>query len=144
MSSSSAQATSPTSNYQLIINALADYAQLTGIDLSKCPFADALEQSTSPQAILQLLQEREDAFKEYRDGNRRLIGSLGPVVNVLQAFSGILGDAVSFVSHTSDPVHLLLDPAHCRQVPFPPANALLTGLDVLLAVCPLNIQSVAF
>ena len=142
--SSSIQATSPTSNYQLITNALADYAQLTGIDLSKSPFIAALEQSTSPQAILHLLQEREKAFKEYRDGGRRLIGSLSPVVNILQAFSGILGDAVSFVSHTSDPVHLLSEPYLCRQVPFPPANALLTGLDVLLAVCSLNIQSVPF
>jgi hypothetical protein len=128
----------------LIINALADYAQITGIDLSKCPFAAALEQSTSPQAVLQLLQDRENAFKEYRDGNQRLISSLRPVVNVLQAFSGILGDAVSFVSHTCDPVDLLPEPYHCRQVPFPLANALLTGLDVLLAVCPLNIQSVPF
>ena len=141
---SSAQTTSPTSNYQSIINALAEYAQLTGIDLSKTPFAAALEQSTSPQAILQLLQGREEAFKEYRDGNRRLTGCLSPVVNVLQAFSGILGDAVNFVSHASDQVDLLLEPYHCYQVPFSPANALLTGLDVLLAVRPLNLQPVSF
>ena len=98
--SSSGQATSPTSNYQLIINALVDYAQITGIDLTKNPFSSALEQSSSPEAILHLLQEREKAFNEYRDGNRRLIHCLSPVVSVLQAFSGILGDAVSLVSHT--------------------------------------------
>ena len=137
--SSSGQATSPTSNYQLIINALADYAQLTGIDLSKSPFAAALEQSTSPEAILQLLQGREKAFKEYRDGDWRAISCLRPVVNVLHAFSGILGDAVSFVSHTCDPVDLLAEPYYCRQVPFPPAKALLTAFDVLLAVRPLNL-----
>ena len=137
--SSSGQATSPTSNYQLIINALADYAQLTGIDLSKTPFAAALEQSTSPEAILQLLQGREKAFQEYRDGNWRVIGCLRPVVNVLRAFSGILGDAVSLVSHTCDPVDLLAVSYHRRQIPFPPANALLTAFDVVLAVRPLNV-----
>jgi hypothetical protein len=98
---SSTQATSSTSNLPLIIDALADYAKITGIDLSKNPFAALLEQSDSPEAILQLLQGREKAFKEYRDGNRRLIRCLSPAVKVLQAFSGILGEAVSLVSHTS-------------------------------------------
>jgi fungal STAND N-terminal Goodbye domain len=97
---SSGQGTLPTSNYELIIGALADYSQITGIDLARNPFAAALEQSSSPEAILRLLQGREKAFEEYRDGNRRLISYLRPAVNVIQAFSGILGDAVSLVSHT--------------------------------------------
>jgi hypothetical protein len=90
----------------LITDALADYAKITGIDLSKNPFAAALEQSNSPEAILQLLQGREEAFQEYRDGNRRLISCLSPAVKVLQAFSGILGEAVSLVSHTCHLVSL--------------------------------------
>jgi hypothetical protein len=94
--SSTGQAASPTPNIQLIIDAaLADYAKITGIDLSKNPFAAALEQSSSPESILELLQEREKEFEEYRDGNRRLISCLSPAVKVLQAFSGILGEAVS-------------------------------------------------
>ena len=97
--SSTAQVTSSTSNLQLIIDSLADYARITGIDLSKNPFAATLEQSKSPDAILQLLQGREKAFKEYREGNRRLIDCLSPAVKVLQAFSGILGEAVNLVSH---------------------------------------------
>ena len=87
------------SNIQLFIDALADYANLTGIDLSNNPFATTLEHSNFPEAILRILQEREKAFKEYRDDNRRLISCLSPAVNVLQAFSGILGEAVSLVSH---------------------------------------------
>ena len=98
--SSTGQATPSTSTFQLIIDALADYAKMTGIDLYDTPFAVALEHSSSPEAILQLLQGREREFKEYRDGNRRLINYLAPAVNVIQAFSGILGDAVSLVSHT--------------------------------------------
>jgi hypothetical protein len=95
--SSTQQATSTASNYQLIVNALADYAKITGVDLYNNPFAAVLEQSNSPEAILQLLQGRQRAFMEYRDGNRRLLTYLSPAVKVLQAFSGI---AVSLVSHT--------------------------------------------
>jgi hypothetical protein len=102
------QATSSTFNVQLIVDALADYAKITGIDLSNNPFASALEQSNSPEAVLEQLQEREKAFKEYRDGNRRLMSCLSPVVKVLQAFSGILGDAVSLVGHLFHLVNLLM------------------------------------
>jgi hypothetical protein len=99
--SSTGQTTSSTSNIQSIIEAaLADYAKITGIDLSKNSFAAMLEQSNSPEAILELLQGREKTFKEYRDGKRGLISSLSPAVKVLQAFSGILGEAVSLVSQT--------------------------------------------
>jgi hypothetical protein len=84
----------------LITDALADYAKMTGINLSKNPFAAAIEQANSPGAILELLQEREKAFKGYREGNRRLINCLSPAVNAIQAFSGILGEAVSLISHT--------------------------------------------
>src|SRR6266849_4100725 len=101
------QATSSSSNVQLIIRALADYSKETGIDLSNNPFATALEQSNSPEAILQLLQQREKAFKEYRDVNRKLTNCLSPAVKVLQAFSGILGEAVSLVSYTSGFIDLL-------------------------------------
>ena len=76
---------------------MADYTKITGIDLSKTPFAAALEQSNSHEAILQLLHDRENAFKEYRDGNRSLIDCLSPAVNVIQAFSGIIGEAVNLV-----------------------------------------------
>jgi hypothetical protein len=137
---STSQAPSSISNIQLITNALADYEKITGIDLSKNPFATALEQSNSPEAILQLIQEREKAFKDYRDGNR-LIRCLSPAVNVIQAFSGILGEAISLVSHKDDLVTLL---NRLRQVPFPPSKALFVGIDVLLAVRPSNTLFIHF
>ena len=129
--SSTGQITS-FSNFQLIVKALADYAKLTGIDLTKNPFAEKIELSNSPKAILELLQERQKAFKEYRDMNRRLITCLSPAVEVLHALSGILGDAVSVVSDPCHPVNHLTWP---RQVP---AKAVFTGIDVLLSVRPLN------
>jgi fungal STAND N-terminal Goodbye domain len=127
--------TSSTSNIQLITNALVDYEKITGIDLSNNPFASVIKQANSPEAILELLQEREKAFKDYREGNRRLISCLSPAVNVIQAFSGILGEAVSLVSDTRHLVTLLTWP---RQVPFPPVKALFVGIDVLLSVRPFN------
>jgi fungal STAND N-terminal Goodbye domain len=132
---STAQATFFTSTIQSIIDALADYTKVTGIDLSKIPFATATEHLTSPEAILELLQAREKEFKEYRDGNRgRLIGCLRPAVTVIQAFSGVPGKAARLVSHTYHPCNSLMT---C-QVPFPPANALFAGIDALLAVRPSN------
>ena len=99
--SSTRQAASSTQadNVQLIIDALADYTKETGIDLSRNPFAVKFEQSNSPEAILQLLQEREKAFKQYRSDNLGLINCLNPAVRVLHRFSGILGQAVGQVSH---------------------------------------------
>jgi len=100
--------TSSTSNIHSIIDAaLADYTRLTGTDLSKTPFATALEQSNSPEAVLQLLHEREKAFKEYREDDRKLINCLSPAVKILHAFSDIVGEAVSQVGHTCHPVTLL-------------------------------------
>jgi hypothetical protein len=105
--SSNEQAISSPPSFQLIIDALADYTKLTGIDLSSSPFAQRLVLSNSPQAILELLEEREKAFKDYRDRNRRLISCIRPAVEVLHAFSGTLGEAVGLVSDTCYRVNLL-------------------------------------
>ena len=138
---STGQATSSTENVKLIINALADYARETGIDLSKTPFAVKLEQSRSSHDILQLLEEREKAFKEYRDGKRGLLNCLNPAVKVLHKFSGILKQAIGQVSYTCHPVGFLT--RNC-QIPFPPASALFTGIDTLLGVRLLNIPSIFY
>ena len=93
--SSTEQATS--SNYKLIIDALTSYAKLTGIDLPNSPSAERLSRSSSPRAILELLEEREKEFKEYRSRNQRLIGRIRPAVEILYAFSGTLGGVVDLV-----------------------------------------------
>ena len=90
----------PTSNFQLITKALQDYAKQTGIDLANHPSAEQLELLDSPDAVLRIFQERENAFKNYRDRNRTLINSLRPAVKTLHAFSGVIGEAASLVSHT--------------------------------------------
>ena len=134
--SSTEQPTTSHSNLQLVADALTDYAELTGIDLSKSPFAQTLEHSNSPHAILELLKEREKAFREYRDQNRTLIRCIGPAVEVLHAFSGTLGEVVSLVSNAMTCHFFDHDP---RQAPFPPASAVFVGIDILLGVCSLNL-----
>jgi hypothetical protein len=47
----------------LITDTFVDYAKITGIDLSKNPFAAAIERANSPETILELFRERERAFK---------------------------------------------------------------------------------
>jgi hypothetical protein len=94
MSSAGQATSSSTSNSQLIIDALADYTNITGIDLSNNSFAAELELSNSPQGTLHLLQERMKASKVYQDGNQRLIDHLSSTAIILQAFSGVLGEVV--------------------------------------------------
>ena len=87
------------SNLQLIIKALEKYAKETRIDFSKNQFAEEIKHCEEPDAILKLLQKREKDFKAYRGANRGLIDGLSPVVRVLQASSGLLGEVVSLVSY---------------------------------------------
>ena len=88
------------SNFQLIIDAFDDYSRQLGVDLTKNPLADALRCCDSPNAVLELLQDKANAFKDYRDGDpgRTLMNWLKPVVQVVHGFSGVLGPAISLVS----------------------------------------------
>ena len=52
---------------QSVLNAALDsYAKQTGIDLSRHPSADKLQSRATSEHVLQLLQDRETAFKDYR------------------------------------------------------------------------------
>jgi hypothetical protein len=100
-SPSTGHATISSSNLQLIVDALGDYADRMGIDFSKNPFAAELQLCNTPDAILQLLREREKAFIKFRDRNRTLINCFSPAVQVLHAFSATFGEAVGVVSCAS-------------------------------------------
>jgi hypothetical protein len=111
--SSTRQATSSTERLQSIIDALANYKKVTGIEISTSSFVAVFEQSNSPEDILRLLQGRLEAFQEYRNGNRKLISCLKPAVQIIQSFSKIIEEAVSLVH-------------------FSPAKALFVGIETLL------------
>jgi len=92
---------SSSSNFQSIFDvALSDYAKQTSIDLPTHPFAQSLQNCDSPERILDLLGEKAKQFQAYRDGNRKLINCLKPVVQILHTVSSILGEASSMVRPT--------------------------------------------
>jgi hypothetical protein len=85
--------------FQSILDAAFDsYAKKTGIDLSSHPSADKLQNCHSSEDVFQLLLERETEFKDYRDKYRKLIDCFRPIVQVIHAFSGVLGGAADLVS----------------------------------------------
>jgi hypothetical protein len=90
--------TTSTSSFRLILDALDDYTKQTGIDLTKNPFAESLQNCDSPDSILKLLQDRTQAFKDYREGSSKLTNWLIPIVQVLHGFSGILSEVAGLVS----------------------------------------------
>ncbi|KAH9166452.1 hypothetical protein EDB89DRAFT_218459 [Lactarius sanguifluus] len=101
----------PAVSFQAILDkALADYRDQIGVELDKHPFADQLRGRDSPDDVLKLLEDKANEFRVYRDGNRKLINWLSPVVQVVHTLSGVLGEAV----------------------PFQPAKAIFVGLDVLI------------
>ena len=87
----------PAVSFQAILDkGLVDYHKQIGIELDKHPFAEELRGSDSPDDVLKLLENKANAFKVFRDGNRKLINWLNPVVQAIHMLSGVLGEAVSF------------------------------------------------
>jgi hypothetical protein len=85
----------PATSFQAILDkALADYCDQIGVELDKHPFIAELRGRDSPDNILRLLEDKANAFKVYRDGNRKLINWLSPVVRVIHTLSSVLGQAV--------------------------------------------------
>jgi glutamine synthetase len=126
----------PSSNFQSILDtALSDYAKQTGIDLTTHPSAQILQNCNSVDAVLNLLEDKQKQFQEYRDGNRKLMNCLKPVVQPLHAVSGILGEATAMVSLANQYIlSYLIASLLPLQAPFPPTKAILVGIDVLLTV----------
>ncbi|KAH9969235.1 hypothetical protein BJV74DRAFT_799388 [Russula compacta] len=122
--------TDTSSNFQFIFDAaLADYLKQTGVDLIKYPFAEKLQNCQSADAIIELFQNKANQFKDYRDGNSKLIDCLNPVVKVIHSFSGILGEAAGVVSLLSA-YNQITFYVLCIQPPF---QAIFLGVDVLLS-----------
>jgi fungal STAND N-terminal Goodbye domain len=95
-------AASSSSNFQLIINdALDTYKARTRKDLRDHPLATQLQACDSPTAILAILQQQVQGLDQSRSADERWTKWLDPTVNVLNAFSDILGVGVSLVCFSS-------------------------------------------
>ena len=100
----------PAASFQAILDkALADYCEQIGVELDKHPFIDELRGRDSPDKVLKLLEEKANAFKVYRDGNRKLISWLSPIVRVIHTLSGVLGQAISVSLVEPNTLDIVLD-----------------------------------
>ena len=78
-------------------NALDDYTKQTGVDFAAYDFTNQLEGCNSPDEVVWILRDKAKKFKEYRDGNRKLINWITPIVQVIHVFSGVLGETAGAV-----------------------------------------------
>jgi fungal STAND N-terminal Goodbye domain len=105
MSSTSDEDPLANSNFQAILTtALANYTKQTGNDLLRHPLASKLQTCNSPDSVLVLLQEQAQAFNEFRNGNKRLMTYLTPIVHGLHALStnAALNKVTALVSTSPD------------------------------------------
>ena len=94
----SSSSSSPSSNFQLIINnALDTYEKRTRKDLRTDPLAVQLQSCDSPGAILAVLQQQVQGLDQFRNTDERWTKWLDPTVNVLYTFSNIIGAGVGMV-----------------------------------------------
>ena len=78
--------------------ALKEYEKKTKKDIASHPLAAQLKSCDSPSAILVILRAQVQASDKSQSADKRLTKWLDPTVNVLCAFSAILGDAVGLVT----------------------------------------------
>jgi hypothetical protein len=97
--SSTLNTTTTTSNFEALFEAALDkFTKRTGQDLRNHPIATRIERCSSPDAILAIFQEQSLAFHEFRNGDRRLIGWLEPIINGLHAISTNTASSLALVS----------------------------------------------
>ena len=130
----SSSSSSSSSNFQLIINnALNTYSKRTKNDLRAHPLASKLQSCDSPSAIVAVLQEQLQGLDQSRRTDERWTKWLDPTVDVLYAFSGILGSGVGLVCFRTCTC-LICFLIFMWQL-FSPASVIFAGVGVLLSVC---------
>ncbi|KAH9061894.1 hypothetical protein EDB87DRAFT_1576227 [Lactarius vividus] len=112
MSRVSSTATSSTDFETALRAAFEAYKSQTKKDITSHPLATQLRSCDSPSAILAILRGQVREFDQSQITDEKLTKWLDPTVNVLYAFSAILGEGVGLT--------------------FPPAKAIFAGFGVLL------------
>ena len=135
----------PPSNFKSFFDAaLADYLKQTGVDLIKYPLDEKLQNCHSVDDVLGLFQDKSKQFKDYRDGNSKLINCLNPAVKVIHVLSDILGEAASLVSLLSSIIikSCFMSSASRRRF-HQQKQSLLASMFSSKCVCPLISSSVS-
>ncbi|KAH9028017.1 hypothetical protein EDB83DRAFT_2555160, partial [Lactarius deliciosus] len=109
------QTPSSSSNLQAIFNAsIKEYQKKTKKDLLLHPLMGQLQTCNSPTDILAVLRTQVQQFEQSTSDDDKLTKWLNPTVNVLYAFSAVLGEGVGLV--------------------FSPTKVIFAGAGVLLLV----------
>ena len=94
----SADPPTSNSNFASIFDAaLKSYKRKTKKDLTSHPLLHSLQSCNSPEAILIVLREQIPAFNQPQSSDDRLTKWVFPTVNVLYAFSAVVGQGVGLV-----------------------------------------------
>ncbi len=97
-SSTPGQTSAPSSDFKSILDAaLSEYKKKTGKQLLDHPLATEVQRCDSVDAILAVFRGQTEAFRQFRDGDQRLMKWISPAVNVLYTFSGTLSEGVALV-----------------------------------------------
>ena len=88
-----------TANFTAIFDTASnEYKTLTKQDLETHPFALALENSNSPDSVVNIFRKQAQVFDKFRKGDDKLMKWLDPIVNLLFTFSETLGEGLGLVS----------------------------------------------
>lgn len=139
MFSASPQTSTPPSNLKPILDAaLSDYKRNTGKELLDYPLATELQRCGTVDAVLAILQDQSRAFQQFKDGDQGLMKWIGPLVQVIFAFSGtlVLGDVgqVLFWSLIRGGSTRILTLLHTGRRSPPKKQLLLESVSFLLSV----------
>jgi hypothetical protein len=134
MSSSPQIDTIQSSNLKQILDAaLSDYKKNTGNELLDQPLTIEVQCCDTADAALTILQDQVKNFQQFKDGDHRLMEQIGPLTQVLFAFSGTLGVGdvnLVLLSCGGLEVH-----SNVTAQAIPPAKGIIAGVAVLLSVC---------
>lgn len=117
--------------------AMSDYTGRTWTDLVNNPLTAAIKNCHTPNAVLNILQERAQALNGSRKGDATLIRLLRPTVDCMYALStnqALSGSASLVRSPSVWPLQLCLDTYFVLQS-FMPAHIVLSGIAFLFEVC---------
>lgn len=93
--SPSPQTSTALSNFKPILDAaLIEYKKKTGKELLDQPLAIEVQRCDTVDATLAILRDHAEAFQQLKDGDQKFMEQIGPLTQVLFAFSGTLGVGV--------------------------------------------------
>ena len=106
--------TSSTNFQTIIAAALEEYRRKTKKDIASHPLAAELKSCESTSSILAILRAQVQTFDKSQSVDEKLTKWLDPTVNVLYAFSAIIGDAVGLVIPRVQAARGVLSDVFCR------------------------------